>query len=87
VGGIGFGLCYRGTLQVVNRIAPEDQRAEVVSAFMIACFLGNSLPVVGIGLLGLVTSNTTAQLAFASMVGVLDLMALATGWRYVPKDT
>jgi MFS family permease len=87
IGGIGFGLCYRGTLQVVNRIAPEDQRAEVVSAFMIACFLGNSLPVVGVGVLELVTNNATAQVAFATLVAVLALVALATGWRYVPKDT
>jgi hypothetical protein len=86
VGGIGFGLCYRGTLQVVNRIAPEDKRSEVVSSFMIACFLGNSLPVVGVGLLALVTSGAAAQLAFAGMVVVLDLVALATGWRYVPAD-
>jgi MFS family permease len=86
VGGIGFGLCYRGTLQVVNRIAPEGQRSEVVSSFMIACFLGNSLPVVGVGLLTLATSATTARLAFAAMVVVLDLVALATGWRHVPRE-
>jgi MFS family permease len=86
IGGVGFGLCYRGTLQVVNAIAPQAQRAEVVSSFMIASFLGNSLPVVGVGLLGQVTSATTAERAFAILVAVLALVALATGWRWVPKD-
>jgi MFS family permease len=86
IGGVGFGLCYRGTLQVVNAIAPEDKRAEVLSSFMIACFLGNSLPVVGVGLLAQLTNGATAQLAFAGTVAVLAIVALVTGWRWVPKD-
>jgi MFS family permease len=86
IGGVGFGLCYRGTLQVVNGIAPDDKRAEVLSSFMIACFLGNSLPVVGVALLSQATSGATAQFAFAGMVTVLAIVAFATGWRWVPKD-
>jgi hypothetical protein len=30
---------------------PNDRRAEVVSCFLLACLLGNSLPMVGVGLL------------------------------------
>ncbi|MGB6536547.1 MAG: MFS transporter, partial [Xanthobacteraceae bacterium] len=43
VGGIAGGLGYRGSLEVINRIAPADRRSEVVSAYLIALFAGNSL--------------------------------------------
>ncbi|RUU43212.1 MFS transporter [Mesorhizobium sp. M6A.T.Ce.TU.002.03.1.1] len=64
--GVAAALGYRGSLQVVNQIAPADRRAEVVSAFFICCFCGNALPVIGIGILSTVTSATMASLAFAA---------------------
>jgi MFS family permease len=86
VGGAGFGLCYRGALQLVQRMAPDDRRAEVVSCFLLACFLGNSLPVVGVGLLSHVATQGLAQDVFAGMVIVLALGAIATGLRWIPRD-
>ncbi|MGN6525140.1 MAG: MFS transporter [Burkholderiaceae bacterium] len=86
VGGAGFGLCYRGALQVVQRIAPDTRRAEVVSCFLLACFLGNSLPVVGVGLLSQVASADVAEGSFAAMVVVLAVAAIATGLRWIPKE-
>ena len=47
--GIATGLGYRGSLQVINQIAPPQRRAEVASSYFIACFVGNSVPVIGIG--------------------------------------
>jgi MFS family permease len=47
--GVATGLGYRGSLQVINQIAPPLRRAEVASSYFIACFVGNSLPVIGIG--------------------------------------
>ncbi len=35
IGGGASALGYRGSLQVVNGIAPEDQRAEVIASYMI----------------------------------------------------
>jgi MFS family permease len=49
LGGIAAALGYRGSLEVVNRIAPSDKRSEVVSSYLIAVYLGNSLPIIGIG--------------------------------------
>ena len=48
LGGLAGGLGYRGSLEVINRIAPGDRRSEVVSSYMIALFAGNSVPVIGI---------------------------------------
>ncbi|MER8830860.1 MFS transporter [Mesorhizobium sp. M0938] len=80
--GVAAALGYRGGLQVVNQIAPADRRAEVVSAFFICCFCGNALPVIGIGILSTVTSPATASLAFAGMITLFSLVALAFGARY-----
>ena len=67
-------------------MAPDDRRAEVVSCFLLACFLGNSLPVVGVGLLSNVATQGLAQDVFAGMVIVLALGAIATGLRWIPRD-
>ncbi|RWQ38010.1 MAG: MFS transporter [Mesorhizobium sp.] len=80
--GVAAALGYRGGLQVVNQIAPASRRAEVVSAFFICCFCGNALPVIGIGILSTVISATVASLAFAGMITIFSLVALAFGARY-----
>ena len=64
VSGVAAALGYRGSLQVVNQIAPPDRRAETVSSYLVACFFGNSLPVIGVGVL---TSVSTAVLATRSL--------------------
>ncbi|MEZ2330443.1 MFS transporter [Mesorhizobium sp. RCC_202] len=80
--GAAAALGYRGGLQVVNQIAPADRRAEVVSAFFICCFCGNALPVIGIGVLSNWTNPTMASLAFAGMITLFSLVALAFGAKF-----
>jgi MFS family permease len=77
-GAVAMSLGYRGSLQVVNQIAPDDRRAEVVSSYLIVCFIGNSVPVIGIGLLSTATSRLTASIVFACMVAALAMAALAS---------
>jgi MFS family permease len=48
--GVSAALGYRGSLQVINKIAPEDRRAEVTSSYFVCCFVGNALPVIGVAL-------------------------------------
>jgi MFS family permease len=74
--GITAALGYRGSLQVVNDIAPGSQRGEVVSSYLIAVYLGNSLPIVGVGLLSARTSPLTAHIVFAAVLAVLAVAAL-----------
>ncbi|MGI8557528.1 MAG: MFS transporter [Solirubrobacteraceae bacterium] len=75
-GGVTLALGYRGSLEVVNQIAPDDQRAEFVSTYFIACFIGNSIPVIGIGLLSTFTQPLTASIVFAFTVAALSIAAL-----------
>jgi len=74
--GVGLALGYRGSLETINEIAPDDRRAEVVSSFFVACFVGNSVPVIGIGVLGTLTAPLTASIAFACTVALLAVAAL-----------
>jgi hypothetical protein len=84
VGGVASGLGYRGSLEVINRIAPADRRSEVVSSYMIALFAGNSLPVIGIGVLSAATSALDAHVTFAAVITVLAGLATLTGLKYAP---
>jgi MFS family permease len=86
LGGIAGGLGYRGSLEVVNRIAPADRRSEVVSSYLIVCFAGNSVPVIGIGLLSAAAGALTAHATFAAVIVALAGIAAVTGIRYAPKE-
>lgn len=84
LGGLAGGLGYRGSLEVINRIAPADRRSEVVSSYMIALFAGNSVPVIGIGFLAAATAALTAHVTFGAVVTVLAALALLTGLKFPP---
>lgn len=80
--GVSAGLGYRGSLQVVNQIAPADKRAAVVSSYFVCCFIGNALPVIGVGVLSSFTSTTVADIAFAGMIAAFAVLALIFGLVY-----
>jgi len=80
--GIAAGLGYRGSLQVVNQIAPQDRRAEVVSSYLVCVFMGNALPVIGVGVISTLADPTTASLLFALLISVFAVGALFFGIKY-----
>jgi MFS family permease len=85
LGGIAGGLGYRGSLEVVNRIAPADRRSETVSSYLIALFAGNSVPVIGIGLLSARLGALAAHMIFAAVITALAGLAFWTGVKFAPK--
>ena len=86
LGGIAGGLGYRGSLEVVNRIAPADRRSETVSSYLIALFAGNSVPVIGIGFLSAQLGALTAHVIFAAVITALAGIAFWTGLKFAPKQ-
>ena len=84
ISGAATALGYRCSLQIVNEIAPAEQRAELVSSYLLVCYTANSLPVIGVGLLSLGISALSAHLAFAFILGALSVIACVAGWRFVP---
>jgi MFS family permease len=74
--GVSAGLGYRGSLQVINKIAPEDRRAEVTSSYFVCCFVGNALPVIGVGIISAYAGMPIASATFAGVISVFAVAAL-----------
>jgi MFS family permease len=74
--GVAAGLGYRGSLHVVNQIAPSEKRAAVVSSYFICGFSGNALPVIGIGVISTLAGSRVADIVFAGLIVVFALAAL-----------
>jgi hypothetical protein len=53
---------------------------------MIALFAGNSVPVIGIGLLSAASSALTAHVSFAAVTTVLAGLAILTGLKFPPES-
>jgi hypothetical protein len=49
-------------------------------------YAGNSLPIIGIGLLSSVTSSLTADVTFAIVMAALAVLALLAGARRLPSS-
>ena len=76
--GVSAALGYRGSLQVANQLAPAEQRAEIASSYFVACFVGNSLPVIGIGWLSVTLGSVAAISTFAAIVAAVAVGALVS---------
>jgi hypothetical protein len=78
IAGVGQGLSFRSALGAVTGAAPVDQRAAVSSSFFAICYVGISVPVIGIGAasdsFGLVHTGEV----FAAIMAALSLAALAS---------
>ena len=77
LGGGAAALGYRGSLQIVNQIAPDSRRAEVVSSYLMFCYAGVSLPVIGIGALSAIETPGLAEEIFAAVIAAIALLAIA----------
>jgi hypothetical protein len=63
----------------VNEIAPSERRGEMLASYILFCYAGNSLPIVGVGLLSTLTRPATADISFALIIAALAAAALVTG--------
>ncbi len=86
VGGAAMALAYRSSLGIVNAIAPEDRRAELVSSYLLVCYSANALPVIGVGLITGAIGATNAHRALAAVLAALALVACVIGARELPRE-
>ena len=78
---VATAFSYRGSLQVINQIAPPDRRAEIVSAYLLCGFAGNSIPVIGVGALSRIMTLLHASMVFAGVIALLSLAGLVISKR------
>jgi predicted MFS family arabinose efflux permease len=89
-GGVAVGFIFRGGLSELNRVAPPQSRAAVVSAFFVAAYVGMGLPALLIGLIsvavGTVHASAYVSGLLAAIVGVAFLVAVrAFGTAPAPR--
>ncbi|GGP75998.1 MFS transporter [Streptomyces abikoensis] len=80
IGGVGQGMAFLGSITEVNRTAPPDRHADVISSFYVVVYLGVGVPVIGVGLLARTIPLLQAVQWFSAVVAVLcliDLIALS----------
>ena len=75
VSGVAIGLIFRSGLSEINRRAEPAHRAEAVSIFFAAAYLGLGLPVVLIGVLALAVDLVDASAWVAGLVAAAILAA------------
>jgi MFS family permease len=72
--GTGFGLAFMGALRSLTAVVPDDQRAEVMSAFYVVAYLSISVPAVAAGLL---VPGLGLEPTFRVFSAIVALLALA----------
>lgn len=77
VGGVAVGSVFLGSLATANRLAPPERRAQTVSTYFVALYLGLMIPVVGVGVATLFISDFVAVLGFSVLLAILSVLALA----------
>lgn len=73
--GLGHGVCMRAGLTAVTAGSPAHRRAEAVSAFFVAAYVGISLPVILCGVGIAVWGLRAAGIAFTAAVAALAMVA------------
>jgi sugar phosphate permease len=73
VSGLGHGLAFLGSQQLVDWVAPESRRGAIFSAFYVFIYLGAALPILGVGFGADAVGFLAAVVTFAIVVGTLDL--------------
>jgi MFS family permease len=81
---VATAFSYRGSLQMINQIAPPDRRGEIVSAYLLCGFAGNSIPVIGVGVLSKIMSLLHASMVFACVIALLSVAGLIIAKRSDP---
>lgn len=86
IAGAAMALGYRSSLGIINAIAPGEQRAEVVSSYLLVCYSANAIPVIGVGLLTKATGATVAHWIFAGVLAALGVVACVIGARQLEDE-
>jgi MFS family permease len=81
IAGAGGGLSYLAGINIIGTISPPEHRAETMSAFLVACYLGYSVPALGVGIAATHYGLNAAFIGAAILLG-----AIAVGVSVLSTD-
>ena len=82
VTGAACGLVFKGGLDLCTQIAPATERGKLISAYLVACYLGGfSLPLFAVGVLADLTSLTAALAVLSVAAGIASVWTLTVGLK------
>jgi MFS family permease len=85
--GIAVGMIFRGGLTEINRQADPAHRAQAVSTYFAAAYLGLGLPVVLIGLIAVAVGSVDASAWVAGLIVVIIVTATVVVIRTFGRAT
>ena len=87
IAGAGGGLSYLAGLNIIGTISPPEHRGETMSAFLVACYLGYSVPALGVGIAATRYGLNSAFVGAAIVLGIIavSVSVLATNRNLVVK--
>jgi MFS family permease len=77
VGGVGAGSVFLGSLSTANRLAPPEERGRVISTYFVFCYVGLTIPVIGVGVASVHVGDFRAVLVCAIVLAALSLVSMA----------
>jgi MFS family permease len=77
IAGVGAGSVFLGSLSTANRLAPPEERGRVISAYFVFCYVGLTIPVIGVGVASVHVGDFRAVLVCAIVLAVLSVVSIA----------
>jgi MFS family permease len=76
IAGVGFGALFSGVLRTILPLAGADERASLLSAYLVASYLAFSLPAIAAGVAAPVLGLATTAYAYGGVVIALAIVSL-----------
>jgi MFS family permease len=77
VSGVAVGAVFMGSLAVANRLAPAENRGQVISTYFVFAYLGLAVPAIAVGFGSQAFGDFRATLSCAIVLAVLALASMA----------
>ncbi len=82
---LGQGLSFRAGMTVITGASPPTRRGEVASAYFVVAYVALSVPVVGVGVLGVLVGREGASEIFSVVVALIAVTTLVLLRRVVTE--
>jgi MFS family permease len=79
--GVGVGLAFMGAVTLIDRVAPDEKRAEILSGFYLAGYLALSVPTIGVAFRSQSVGIRAAGIEFGLVLAVVVAVLALVTWR------